>query len=146
MRPMYETPADLKNEEDVVAMLENRWQCRFVKLPIRYHLDYVAVDGDKAIGFVELKTRNYSMAQIDSMGGYLMSIGKWSSAKALYDCSGLPFVLVVKTTDGIYHSTFKEFNPDDVLVRGRTDRGDWQDIEPCVLLKSNRFKLFKGVS
>jgi len=143
MRPMYETPADLKNEEDVVAMLQKRWQCRFVKLPIRYHLDYVAVDGDKAIGFVELKTRNYSMAQIDSMGGYLMSIGKWSSAKALYDCSGLPFVLVVKTTDGIYYSTFKEFKPDDVLVRGRTDRGDWQDIEPCVLIKSNRFTKVK---
>jgi len=25
-------------------------------------------------------------------------------------------------------------------VRGRTDRGDWQDIEPCVLLNTNRFK------
>jgi len=27
-----------------------------------------------------------------------------------------------------------------VLVRGRKDRDDWQDIEPCVLLDVNKFK------
>ena len=140
MRPIYETTADLQREDDVLKVLEKLWNLKLIKLPIRYHLDFVAVKEDRAKAFVEVKTRNYSMQQIDAMGGYLMSIGKWSSAKSLYDCSGLPFVLVAKTTDGIYYSVFKEFKPDDILVRGRTDRNDWQDIEPCVLIKSNRFK------
>ena len=139
MRPMYETGADLDRETSVVNIIEKTWNCTMTKLPIRYHLDYVARRGDKAVAFCEIKTRNYTMAKIGALGGYLMSIGKWSSAESLYRASGLPFSLVVHATDGIYYSTFKEFIPDDVLVRGRTDRNDWQDIEPCVLLNTNRF-------
>jgi hypothetical protein len=137
---MYETGADLDRETSVVNVIEKAWNCTMTKLPIRYHLDYVARRGDKAVAFCEIKTRNYTMAQIDSFGGYLMSIGKWSSAESLHRASGLPFSLVVHATDGIYYSMFKEFIPDDVLVRGRTDRNDWQDIEPCVMLNVDKFK------
>ena len=140
MRPIYETTKDLSNESDVANMLSRRWDCNFVKLPIRYHLDFVLTRGDKAVAYAELKTRNYSMADIDKMGGYLMSIGKWSAAKQLSQASLLPFILIVRTLDGLYRSSFTEFIPDDVLVRGRTDRNDWQDIEPCVLLNTQRFK------
>jgi hypothetical protein len=140
VRPIYETTKDLSNESDVANMLSRRWDCNFVKLPIRYHLDFVLTRGDKAVAYAELKTRNYSMADIDKMGGYLMSIGKWSAAKQLSQASLLPFILIVRTLDGLYRSSFTEFIPDDVLVRGRTDRNDWQDIEPCVLLNTQRFK------
>jgi hypothetical protein len=146
MRPLYETKDDLNRETSVVNIIEKAWNCTMTKLPIRYHLDYVARRGDKAVAFCEIKTRNYTMAQIDSFGGYLMSIGKWSSAESLHKASGLPFSLVVHATDGIYYSTFKEFIPDDVLVRGRTDRNDWQDIEPCVLLNTNRFTKLEELS
>lgn len=140
MRPLYETAADLDNEASIAKVLSLKWDCNFVKLPIRYHLDFVVTRDDKAIAYAEFKTRNYSMADIDKMGGYLMSIGKWSAAKQLCDATQLPFILVVKTLDGVYRSSFTEFKPDDVLVRGRTDRNDWQDIEPCVLLNTQRFK------
>ncbi len=139
MRPLYETAADLDNEASIAKVLALKWDCNFVKLPIRYHLDFVVTRGDKAIAYAEFKARNYSMADIDKMGGYLMSIGKWSAAKQLCDASQLPFILVVKTLDGVYRASFTEFVPDDVLVRGRTDRNDWQDIEPCVLLNTQRF-------
>ena len=140
MRPLYETTADLEGEVSVAKTLAPLWNCEFVKLPLRYHLDFVVTRNGRAIAYAELKTRNYSMADIDKMGGYLMSIGKWSAAKQLCDASLLPFVLIVKTLDGLYRSSFTEFIPDDVLVRGRTDRNDWQDIEPCVLLNTKRFK------
>ena len=140
MRPLYETAADLMGEVSVAKTLASLWDCEFVKLPLRYHLDFVVTRNGRAVAYAELKTRNYSMADIDKMGGYLMSIGKWSAAKQLCDASLLPFVLIVKTLDGLYRSSFTEFIPDDVLVRGRTDRNDWQDIEPCVLLNTKRFK------
>ena len=139
MRPMYETKEDLSNELDAVAVAEKLWNCTMSKLPIRYHLDFVAKRGDKAVAFCEVKTRNYTMEQIGRMGGYLMSIGKWSAAKQLHDCTGLPFILVVRTTDGLWFGTFRDFTPDDVMVRGRTDRNDWQDIEPCVLINVSKF-------
>lgn len=140
MRPLYETDADLKREGSVVEKLEKLWRCQMSKLPIRYHLDYVAKRGDKAVAFCEVKTRNYTMDRIDQLGGYLMSIGKWSSAECLHRASGLPFMLVVQASDGLYYASFTEFKPDDVLVRGRKDRNDWQDIEPCVVLNTQRFR------
>ena len=139
MRPMYETKQDLNNEQEAAKVVERKFNCTMSKLPIRYHLDFVAKRGDKAVAFCEVKTRNYTMAKIGQMGGYLMSIGKWSAAKQLHDATGLPFILVVRTTDGIWYGSFKEFTPDDVLVRGRTDRNDWQDIEPCVLINVAKF-------
>lgn len=139
MRPLYESQADLDRESIVVDLLQSKWDCTMTKLPIRYHLDYVIQRGDKAVAFCEIKTRNYTMAEIQNFGGYLMSIGKWASAESLHRSTGLPFILVVKATDGVYFSSFSEFKPDDVLVRGRTDRNDWQDIEPCVLLDTRRF-------
>jgi hypothetical protein len=84
------------------------------------------------------------MAKIGQFGGYLLSLGKWMAAKQISESSDLPFFLVVKTTDAVYYAEFRTgfFQPDDVLVRGRKDRDDWQDIEPCVLLDVNKFKKF----
>jgi len=139
-RPLYESNTDLNNEQYVAQKIGSAWGCEFKKMPIRYHLDFVLTKGDKAVAFCEVKSRNYTMQRIDEMGGYLMSIGKWSAAKNLSEASGLPFILVARTLDGIWYTVVKDFKPDDVLVRGRTDRNDWQDIEPCVLLKCERFK------
>jgi len=144
MRPLYETKADLTLEGTVKGLLERAWGCELAKLPIRYHLDFVCSKDGKVVAFCEVKTRNYTMAAIDQMGGYLLSIGKWEAAKSLCDASNLAFLLVVRALDGLYYARFKEdFKPDDVLLRGRTDRNDWQDVEPCVLLKTSRFKLVK---
>lgn len=139
MRQMYETSEDLERESQTARALEIAWKCKLLKLPIKYHIDYVATRGDAAVAFCELKTRNYTWQAIGDMGGYLISIGKWSSAECLHRISNLPFLLVVKASDGLYHATIKDFKPDNVLVRGRTDRNDWQDIEPCVLLNTDRF-------
>ena len=140
MRQLYETQEDLSSEAEVADYLSKIWKCEMSKLPIRYHLDFVAQRGKNAVAFCEVKVRNYSMEQIGKMGGYMLSLGKWSSAKQMCEASGLPFILVIKATDGIWFSLIDSFRPDSVIVNGRTDRDDWQDIEPCVLIKQSRFK------
>jgi hypothetical protein len=140
MRPLYETQDNLSSEQEVAAHLEKAWKCSMSKLPIRYHLDFVAQRGKNAVAFCEVKVRNYSMDQIGKMGGYMLSLGKWSAAKQMCEASCLPFILVVKTTDGIWYSIIESFKPDSVIVNGRQDRGDWQDIEPCVLINQSKFK------
>lgn len=140
MRQLYETQEDLSSEAEVADYLSKIWKCEMSKLPIRYHLDFVAQRGRNAVAFCEVKVRNYSMEQIGKMGGYMLSLGKWSSAKQMCEASGLPFILVIKATDGIWFSLIDSFKPDSVIVNGRTDRADWQDIEPCVLIKQSRFK------
>ena len=140
MRQLYETQDNLNSERDVATHLEKIWKCEMSKLPIRYHLDFVAQRGKNAVAFCEVKVRTYSMEQIGKMGGYMLSLGKWSSAKQMCEASGMPFILVVKTTDGIWYAIIQSFEPDNVIVNGRQDRNDWQDIEPCVLINQSRFK------
>lgn len=142
MRPLYESNADLEREWSVASIIESAWSCKMVKLGIKYSLDFVVTeeDSDKALGFCEIKTRNYTMEQIGNFGGYLLSLGKWVAAKELCTASNLPFFLVVKTSDGLYYARFDHvFKPYAVHVRGRKDRGDEQDIEPCVLINVDRF-------
>lgn len=139
-RPLYESPDDLRNEQDVAQALGRIWYCHFVKLPLRYHVDFAILRDKELSAWSELKVRNYSMSQIHRMGGYMLSLGKWSEARRLYDNSKLPFVLVVKTTDGLWYHTTEDFEHDGVAIMGRTDRNDWQDVEPCVILQTNRFK------
>lgn len=140
MRPIYETQHDLNAEQEVALHLEKVWKCKMSKLPVRYHLDFVAQRGRNAVAFCEVKVRNYTMARIGEMGGYMISLGKWSSAKQMCEASGLPFILIVRATDGIWFSLISSFKPDSVVVNGRQDRNDWQDIEPCVLINQSRFK------
>jgi len=140
MRPIYESKKDLDGEVQVAEVLGQKWGCKFIKLPIRYHLDFVITKGDMAVAYAELKVRKYSMPDIGRMGGYMISLGKWAAAKQMSEASLLPFILVVKASDGIYQYTTKTFEHDGVMVRGRTDRNDWQDVEPCVMLNVDRFK------
>jgi hypothetical protein len=146
-RPIYETNADLERESEVAGKCEQAWNGKMTKLPIKYHLDYVFTRQDKAIGFCEMKTRNYPMDDLDRNGGYSLSLHKWMSAKHMHEATGLPFVLIVKLRDGLYYSRFgtgeNPFVPDDMVVSGRIDRNDAQDIEPCVMIRAKRFKKLK---
>ena len=137
---MYETEGHLAVERSIAEKVEKAWNCTVNKMPIRLHLDYVIQRGDKAVAFCEIKTRGKTMQEVDDLGGYLIDVNKLVAAKGLYDVTGLPFVLVVGMNDGIWYTKMTEFKPDDVLVRGRKDRGDWQDVAPCGLLLSSRFK------
>ena len=140
MRKMYESEQDLMNEQSVIEKLSHLWSCEFIKLPIRYGVDFASVRNDYVVGFCEIKCRNYSMSQIDSMGGYMISSGKWSSAKLLSESTGIPFVLVVKANEAIWSYKIDDFTPSKVLLKGRKDRDDWQDMEPCIILDCNNFR------
>lgn len=140
MRPLYESSGDLKNEQDVARELGLRWDCQFIKMPLRYHVDFAILHKRELAAWSELKVRNYSMPEIHKMGGYMLSLGKWMEAERLSKISKLPFVLVVKTTDGLWHYTTRDFEHDGISIKGRTDRNDWQDVEPCVMFQTSRFK------
>lgn len=141
MRPLYESASDLNNEAQVISILSNKWNIKFHKLPIRYHLDYAATKNGRVVGYVEIKVRRYSMAQISNWGGYMLSVAKLQTAKQLCEISSASFCLAVQCTDGLYWMTIKDFSEFPVTITGRSDRGDSQDIEPCVLIPGGRFTL-----
>jgi hypothetical protein len=146
-RPLYETDADLAREGDMASAVEKAWKCKLMKLPIRYELDYVLRREYQTVAFCEMKTKSFPYENLDRNGGYAISLGKWMTAKTMSETSMLPFVLIVKLRDGLYYSRFGEgenpFVPDDMVVSGRIDRNDAQDIEPCVMIRAKRFKKLK---
>jgi hypothetical protein len=144
MRPIYETQADLRNEAAVVEILSQKWRVNFHKLPIKYHLDYAATRNGKVTAYVEVKVRKYTMAQIGKWGGYMLSVGKLQTAKQLCEISSATFCLAVQCADGPYWIAIKDFSEFPVVITGRTDRGDAQDVEPCVLIPAERFTSLVG--
>ncbi len=139
MRPIYESDADLANEAQVMAILSGKWGAQFHKLPIKYHIDYAAAKDGIVVAYVEVKVRRYSMDQIDKWGGYMLSVAKLQTAQQLCHISKAVFCLVVQCTDGLYWAAIKDFSEFPVVITGRSDRGDAQDIEPCVLIPKSRF-------
>ena len=147
-RPLYETQTHLDQEQGVAAVISSRWDCQPVKLPIKYSLDFALVRNKRIVSYCEMKTRNYTMNEINSMGGYLLSLNKWINAQNMCKSSGVPFTLIVQTVDKkIWYSVFKDdFSKLTTYMVGRKDRNDWQDIELCVLISANRFTLLKEIT
>ena len=141
MRELFESKNDRENEAKVVKFLEYAWPSVAYKLPIKYHLDYLLqnIVTDENIAFIEIKCITYSMAQIKSFGGYKLSLDKWLAACKLYDVTGIPCHLIVRATDGLFYCDMDNTQRPDIVIFGRTDRNDAQDVEPAVLLKPDRF-------
>lgn len=139
-RPLYETAENLKHEKAVADFAARKWGCSFAKLKKAYALDYAIIRDKKVISFAEIKCRKYSMERLNSMGGFMISLHKWIEAKNICHVSCVPFSLIIKTEDGIWLHKTEDFSNDGVVIGGRYDRCDSQDVEPVILLKSNRFK------
>jgi len=144
-RPYYETNKDLDTEKQVSKVLSEAWNCKLVKMPVKYHLDYAMIRGESIVGFSELKSPKYSLAQFNGWGGFFISLDKFMSAQKLNASTGLPCMIILNATDGIWYTTFHDAKINEFKVKGRQDRGDWQDMEPCVILDTDQFKLFKNI-
>jgi hypothetical protein len=142
MRPIYETSADRKREAVVAETLAVAWDCEMVKLPRQYPVDYMAIREGKPSAFVEIKCKTYSKDVIDRNGGFLMSLAKWANACALCEESGLQFCIAVQYPEALWYCPVRKgikAHHDGIRFFGRTDRNDPQDMEPCILLKPDRW-------
>jgi hypothetical protein len=136
-RPLYETPENLKREQEVANAIKEKWKCDIRKLPIAYRLDYMILKNNKPVAVLEIKCRN---AMYEEM---YLSLHKWMAGKELSRNVGVPFILAYEFKDkGIYWHTVNEEKP-ELAVGGRTDRGDWQDIEPMVVFRLSKFTVLK---
>jgi hypothetical protein len=133
---MYETPETIKKERDIADILEKSWGCKLYKMHFKLSVDF-AICTDCIKGWVEVKTRTISSKHNDK---YMISLHKIKSCRDLAKETKLPFILVVKFTDGIYY--YKDNGEDHLLkIGGRViTQRDAQDIEPCYYIDMNLFK------
>jgi hypothetical protein len=149
MRPIYETEADRKAEREAMGRVASIWGLDFVKLKMSCVIDFALLDGKRVVAVAEVKCRDYSSVDIDRWGGLIIGTGKILSAKDWVAALRIPFVLVIKLTDGLFYMSIQtsEDWPDMVIeLAGRRDRGDWQDIEPCCLIPMSFFERIPDAS
>jgi hypothetical protein len=143
MRPLYETESNLEKERQVALFFQQAFRCTLRKLPIRYHLDFAVERDGYIVGFVEVKVRNQTFEQVKKMGGYKLSFGKWCAAEQMCRASGCSLILLIGFTDQVRYARIDDFQHDGLVWWGRQDRGDSQDMEPAVLISSERFVMMR---
>ena len=137
-RPLYENSDHLDKEFAVMQKVCNAWNCSATKLPIKYGLDFSISRDGGIVGFCEIKCRTKPFGAF--AGGYTISLDKMMAAKRLIEITGLPVALIVDCPDGIFYTKFASITKFGIIHGGRSDRNDWQDIEPMAIIPFNSFK------
>lgn len=134
-RPMYESARDRENEAAVAAILAPRWKSEAQKLPMAYYIDWLMMRGGKPVACMEVKCRNNPRAQYPTL---MLSLAKWMHGLQFSELMGIPFLVAVQWTDGIFWHKAGSF-PVSFGFGGRKDRGDSQDMEPVVFIPTDAF-------
>jgi hypothetical protein len=132
MRPMYETARSLGDEQAVLSRLESAWGCVGKKLPIHYQVDFALCVEGEIKAWVEVKCRDKKYPEM------WLSLHKVMAGVSLNKTTSLPFILVYGFGEEIYWMTVETIP--EITMGGRTDRGDWQDIEPMAVFELSKFK------
>lgn len=124
-RPLYESERDRERELSVMqAALAGR-DVSAVKLPAAYEVDFGLMREGKLIGVAEVKVRSKAFDTL------MLSLHKARALRAFAE-DGLEAWVVACVPEGIYALAVKADELFDLRLGGRSDRGDWQDIEPVV--------------
>jgi hypothetical protein len=140
MRPLYETSADRANEKDLACSLGLLWNAMPVELPKQYMVDWAFQRGKEIAAFCEIKCRRVNS---DTYPSLILSLAKWMRMVDLSKATGLPVFLIVKYADGLVKIIKADRMRQRVIVGGRSDRNDSQDMEPVVEIFNEELKCLK---
>lgn len=136
MRPVYETQQDKDNEASVRERICKLYNCTCRKSVELSSVDGMLVDGNgNNVAIIEIKNRRNAH---DKYPTYMLSAGKWRRGMQIAEQYGLPFLLFVGFTDGIYYTKLKKHY--ETSMGGRTDRFDPFDQESCIYINMSDFR------
>lgn len=136
-RPAYETPENLSQEDRVATTLASHYKVEIVKLSPKYSFDRAIITNNQITGFIEIKVRTNPSTQYPD---YLISASKMFHAMLWITQMGMNVFLAVQWTDRLGVHELGQFDNYSCRLAGRTDRGDVQDLEPCLFIPVKWFK------
>jgi hypothetical protein len=104
---------------------------------MQYRVDFALLSGDAVEAFLEVKDR--SRYRSDSFPTLILSAAKYEAASLMAATFGLPVFIAARWADRTGVSVIPQSRPPRLVLAGRKDRGDWQDMEPCVALDVRAF-------
>lgn len=140
-RPVYETDKNQIREWQAIVRFGQRYSRRPVRLPKFYHVDYAMkeMDSPTLTSWVEVKCRENKR---DAYPTLILSVHKVLAGVQLGEATRMPFVLFVEWTDYAGHVTIRDTSRLRVIVGGRYDRNDPQDVEPVFEIPIRKFNCF----
>jgi hypothetical protein len=137
VRPLYETATDLVAERAIAETIAGVFDRQIEKLPKQYRLDFAVTDTERRVrAFLEVKRRHNAH---DRYPDAILSLSKVVAAKHLSEVVGVRSWFAIQWDDAIGYAPLDGHYT--VSMTGRTDRGDWQDIEPHCHIPLADFKL-----
>lgn len=145
-RPTYETAQDRENEEKIINDFKKFIRSKkpelalnHHKLPKKYKIDFALTyqDMKHVYAFVEAKRRNVTK---DEYPWLILSLDKFY---AMQSCVGIDIkaFLVFEFNDGTFFIDMKRFDRPRVVINGRKDRNDPDDIEPVVCITRDMWRV-----
>lgn len=138
MVKIFETEADLDNEQAVAAVLEKAWNAEFKKLDRRYHVDFMICREGNGVAWAEVKCRTHASTDWPTI---ILELDKCMKLSQLAHETGLPSILIVKWTDRI--GWINMHRPFPVRYTGKNDRYG-MDGSPCTILAISDFTFKDG--
>lgn len=136
-RPRYQTDEDTRNEGRVFTLIEQRWSCEIVKIPDRYELDAVVIREGLVVGFVEVKRRHHKFKAFKDV---LLGLGKYRAFGKYNAFRPVAFVAAFDDCIQYYKYNQRDDGVFDIKIGGPKKPRDDQDIEPVVMIPTERFK------
>lgn len=141
-RPLYETESDRTAEAKAKKRVAEAWKATIYKLPMRYKLDWAFEKDGHLFAVAEYKKRDIAHGLYDEI---ILSLDKVMAGLELADTLQVPFYFFVEFTDGLRYVHITRVAPTQVQWHGRSvKKRDWQDMEPCVMIKSVLFETVNG--
>jgi len=135
VRPIYETDQDRDREREVCSYLQSQLNCVFKPADRLSNVDgFLCSNDGEMSAVVEIKTRRNAK---DKYPTYMLSAAKWRNGLEVGKIYGVPFVLIVKFTDGVYAIALSDKHK--TSLGGRYDRGDARDTEECIYIPIEKF-------
>jgi len=134
----YSTEEDFKNEDEVFALIEEKWGCKTHRFPQFHQIDGYTVRDDRMESLVEVKARSHASTKFDTC---FLNARKFMALWMASVGFNVPAYYVVKFTDTILYIEIGEVDGSQQKIAGckRIVKAQ-SDIEPCVLVPISSMK------
>jgi hypothetical protein len=117
--PIFLTPADRANEAAIATRIAAAWKCELHPFAALCPVDWYATRKDRVVGVLELKTRDVSSTDFETV---FLSVRKWLVLRMAGLGLGVPAMYVVAFRDRLLCCNVAEVDTADTMMGGAPQR------------------------
>lgn len=134
-RPLYETRGTLRIERIAIDAFAKFTETKQLNLPLSYQVDAFMQRNKKTKAVVEFKGGNTP----ERLPHRILPVQKWEALRRWGNSLSVPAYMLVFIVGTLRYHLIEPIHRYDVLEKGRADRGDAADYEPCIIIPRDRF-------